>query len=139
MRGARLKLAHVGDSRAFSLRDGLITCLTEDHSVENEAKRRRARGEVVYYSETQRGAPDPLHPASSCRRRWTLVDLPLLAGDRYLFCTDGVTRLVSEPELGQLLGEVEDPGMIAREIVGLAVHRGGPDNATVVVVIIDEP
>ncbi|HEY5078562.1 MAG TPA: protein phosphatase 2C domain-containing protein [Opitutaceae bacterium] len=138
IRGARLKMAHVGDSRAFSLRDGLITCLTEDHSVENEAKRRRARGEVVYYSETQRGA------LTRCIGQLVppevdMADLPLAAGDRYLFCTDGVTRLVSEPELGHLLAESGDPSAIAREIVGLAVHRGGPDNATVVVVIIDEP
>jgi protein phosphatase len=138
IRGSRLKLAHVGDSRAFALREGQITSLTEDHSVENEAKRRRARGEVVYYSETQRGA------LTRCIGQLAapevdLADLPLAPGDRYLFCTDGVTRLVSEPELGQMLGEVDDPDAIAREIVGLAVHRGGPDNATVVVVIIDEP
>jgi serine/threonine protein phosphatase PrpC len=56
IRGSKLKLAHVGDSRAFLVRNGEITCLTEDHSVENEARRRRARGEVVYYSEAQRGA-----------------------------------------------------------------------------------
>ena len=56
IRHARMKLAHVGDSRAFSWRDGEIACLTEDHTVENEARRRRARGEVVYYSESQRGA-----------------------------------------------------------------------------------
>jgi serine/threonine protein phosphatase PrpC len=138
VRGARLKLAHVGDSRAFSLREGLLTCLTEDHSVENEARRRRARGEVVYYSETQRGA------LTRCigqlvQPEVDLADLPLAAGDRFLFCTDGVTRLITEPELGLLLAEGADPSGIARDIVGLAVHRGGPDNASAVVVIIDEP
>ena len=56
IRRSRLKLAHVGDSRAYSWRNGDILCLTEDHSVENEARRRRAQGEVVYYSESQRGA-----------------------------------------------------------------------------------
>jgi serine/threonine protein phosphatase PrpC len=137
LRGTRLKLAHVGDSRAFLLRNGLLTCLTEDHSVENEAKRRRARGEVVYYSEAQRGAltrciGQLLQPEVD------LADLPLAGGDRFLFCTDGVTRLVSESDLRHLAA-ADDPKQIARSIVELAVARGGPDNATVVAVIIDSP
>jgi protein phosphatase len=135
---SRLRLAHVGDSRAFSLRDGILTCLTEDHTVENEARRRRARGEVVYYSESQRGAltrciGQLLQPEVD------LSDFPIAADDRFLFCTDGVTRLVSEAELGEILLESEDPQAIARGIVDLAVHRGGPDNASVVVVIVESP
>ena len=43
VRDSQLKLAHVGDSRAFAWRAGNLTCLTEDHSVENEARRRRAK------------------------------------------------------------------------------------------------
>ncbi len=136
VRGARLKLAHVGDSRAFSWRKGEFICLTEDHSVENEARRRRARGEVVYYSETQRGAltrciGQTLPPEVD------LADLPVLAGDRFIFCTDGVTRLISEKELREAVGSAAQPGDIARGLVDLAVQRGGPDNATVVAVIVD--
>jgi protein phosphatase len=136
IRGARLKLAHVGDSRAFSWRAGEFICLTEDHSVENEARRRRARGEVVYYSETQRGAltrciGQALPPDVD------LADLPVLPGDRFIFCTDGVTRLISERELRDVVGAAAAPGDIARGLVDLAVQRGGPDNATVVAVIVD--
>jgi protein phosphatase len=136
VRGSRLKLAHVGDSRAFSWRKGEFICLTEDHSVENEARRRRARGEVVYYSETQRGAltrciGQTLPPEVD------LADLPVHSGDRFLFCTDGVTRLISEKELREVVGAAVHPGDIARGLVELAVQRGGPDNATVVAVIVD--
>ena len=136
VRGSRLKLAHVGDSRAFSWRNGEFICLTEDHSVENEARRRRARGEVVYYSEAQRGAltrciGQTLPPEVD------LADLPVQAGDKFIFCTDGVTRLISERELREVVGRADDPGEIARGLVELAVQRGGPDNATVVAVIID--
>jgi protein phosphatase len=136
IRGARLKLAHVGDSRAFSWRAGEFICLTEDHSVENEARRRRARGEVVYYSETQRGAltrciGQALPPDVD------LADLPVLPGDRFIFCTDGVTRLISERELRDVVGAAAAPDDIARGLVDLAVQRGGPDNATVVAVIVD--
>jgi len=138
IRGSRLKLAHVGDSRAFSLRNGELVRLTEDHSVENEARRRRARGEVVYYSESQRGAltrciGQALPPEVD------LLDLPLAADDRYLFCTDGVTRLVTERELREIGGADATPSAIADGLVELAIKRGGPDNASAVAVIIDTP
>jgi protein phosphatase len=138
LRHGRMKLAHVGDSRAFSWRHGEISCLTEDHTVENEARRRRARGEVVYYSEAQRGAltrciGQTLPPEID------LSDLPVLPGDRFVFCTDGVTRLVFEREIRDLVGRLDDPAAIAGTLVEMALQRGGPDNATVAVVIVDEP
>jgi len=136
VRRARMKLAHVGDSRAFSWRSGEIACLTEDHTVENEARRRRARGEVVYYSEAQRGA------LTRCIGQMVppevdTADLPLLAGDRFIFCTDGITRLVFEREMRDIVGRPGDPEPIARNLVDLALQRGGPDNVTVAAVIVD--
>jgi serine/threonine protein phosphatase PrpC len=136
VRNSRLKLAHVGDSRAFTWRNSDFTCLTEDHSVENEAKRRRARGEVIYYSESQRGAltrciGQTLPPEVD------LLDLPVQKGDGFLFCTDGVTRMVTERELRAAAMVSTDPAALARALVDLAVERGGPDNASVVAVFID--
>lgn len=138
VRDACFHLAHVGDSRCYGWRDGEILQLTEDHSVENEARLRRARGEVVYYHEANRNAltrcmGQPGSPAVD------LIVRPLRAGDRYLFCTDGVTRLVSDAELGQIMGQPFTPEEVLREIITLAIRRGGPDNATGVIVYIDEP
>jgi protein phosphatase len=138
VRGSRFRLAHVGDSRAFSVRNGELIRLTEDHSVENEARRRRARGEVVYYSESQRGAltrciGQALPPEVD------LLELPLVAGDRYLFCTDGITRLVTERELREIAAEGSTPSAIVHGLVELAVKRGGPDNASAVALVIDSP
>ena len=131
-----MKLAHVGDSRAFSWRSGEFSCLTEDHTVENEARRRRARGEVVYYSEAQRGA------LTRCIGQMVppevdVADLPLLAGDRFVFSTDGVTRLVFEREMREIVARAEEPAAIARNLIELALQRGGPDNATIAAVIVD--
>jgi len=136
IRGSRLKLAHVGDSRAFSWRNDEFICLTEDHSVENEARRRRARGEVVYYSESQRGALTRCI-GQSLPPDVDLSDLPVLAGDRFVFCTDGVTRLISEREMKAAVAAAKNPTELARGLVELAVQRGGPDNASVVAVIVD--
>ncbi|MDB6126840.1 MAG: protein serine/threonine phosphatase [Verrucomicrobia bacterium] len=131
-----LHIAHVGDSRGYGYRKGAIHLLTEDHSVENEAKVRRARGETVYYHEANRNAltrciGQPSPPIVD------LIDRPLEAGDRYLFCTDGVTRLVRDSELCDMIDREASPDEILQEIISLAVRRGGPDNATGVLVIID--
>jgi protein phosphatase len=136
VRDQRMYLAHVGDSRCYLLRDGNFSRVTEDHSVENDAKVRRARGEVVHYLESNR------HALSRCIGQPTPPDVdlatnPLMAGDRYLFCTDGVTRMIGDRELGTLLGQPIEPFMLIERIVKLAVNRGGPDNATGVVVMVD--
>jgi serine/threonine protein phosphatase PrpC len=93
--GNTLTIAHVGDSRAYASRGGDFARITEDHSVENEARLRRARGEVVYYHEANRNAltrciGQPTTPEVD------IIECPLSPGDRYLFCTDGVTRMVPD-------------------------------------------
>jgi serine/threonine protein phosphatase PrpC len=136
LRHGALKIAHVGDSRCYGLRNGELLRITEDHSVENEARLRRARGEVVYYHEANRNAltrciGQPTPPDVD------LISLTLNAGDRYLFCTDGVTRMIPDAELKNLIAQPGDPAAAIAEIVRLAVRRGGPDNATGVVVFVD--
>jgi protein phosphatase len=135
VRKGAFKIAHVGDSRCYTVRNGQLIRLTEDHSVENEARMRRSRGEVVYYHEANRNAltrciGQPTPPDVD------LISRPLVAGDRYIFCTDGVTRMLPDAELGSLLMSAKDPQDALNEIVGLAVRRGGPDNATAVVVFV---
>jgi protein phosphatase len=131
-----LTIAHVGDSRAYRYHRGEFLRLTEDHSVENEARLRRARGEVVFYHEANRNAltrcvGQPTPPEVD------VIVRPLVAGERYVFCTDGVTRMLPDSELGALLGGASDPQAAIDEIVSLAVRRGGPDNATGVAVFVD--
>ncbi|MDB6094969.1 MAG: protein serine/threonine phosphatase [Verrucomicrobia bacterium] len=132
-----MRIAHVGDSRCYGFRAGKIQQLSEDHSVENEAKMRRAKGETVYYHEANRNAltrciGQPTPPMVD------LIDRPLEAHDRYLFCTDGVTRLVRDSELCDMIDRDASPDDVLHEIISLAVRRGGPDNATGVLVYIDE-
>jgi protein phosphatase len=136
IRGTTLRVAHVGDSRCYGLRGREFSRLTEDHSVENEARLRRARGEVVYYHEANRNA------LTRCIGQPTLPDVDvitrqLVEGDRYLFCTDGVTRMVPDSELGMLLSKFDAPKQALEEIIAVAVRRGGPDNATAVAVFVD--
>ncbi len=136
VRGNTLQIAHVGDSRVYGWRGGKLAQISEDHSVENEARLRRARGEVVYYNEVNRNAltrciGQPTPPEVD------LISRPLAAGDRYLFVTDGVTRMIGDTELATIVGQAGEPAEILREIVALALRRGGPDNATGVLVFVD--
>ena len=94
------------------------------------------RGEVVYYHEANRNA------LTRCIGQPTPPDVDLItrkieAGDRYLFCTDGVTRMLPDNEIEALLRRFDNPRAMLNEIVGLAVRRGGPDNATGVAVFVD--
>jgi serine/threonine protein phosphatase PrpC len=132
-----LKIAHVGDSRCYVWHNGEFTRVTEDHSVENEARLRRARGDFVYYHESNRNAltrciGQPTPPEVD------VIVRPLVVGERYLFCTDGVTRMLRDAELAEVLASPAEPEDLLREIITLAVRRGGPDNATGVLFFVDE-
>lgn len=136
VRNGTMKLAHVGDSRCYMANGREFVRLTEDHSVENEARLRRARGELVHFHEANRQA------LTRCigqpgRVEVDMISRPLAAGDRYLFCTDGVTRMIDERELGAVVQKHEAPEPALREIITTAVTRGGPDNATGVLVFVD--
>lgn len=129
-------IGHVGDSRCYTSRQGEFIRLTEDHSVENDTRRARERGEMAHYHESNRnaltrciGQPTPLEV--------DVIRRPLVAGDRFLFCTDGITRLIPDSELASLLTKYDDPESTVKDMVMLAVRRGGPDNATSVAVFID--
>ncbi len=133
-----MQIAHVGDSRCYALRGDTFELLTTDHSVENEVRERRARGEDVHFHEVNRnaltrciGQPDKLAV--------DLVQYPLEVGDRILFCSDGISGLIPEEELGQILAEHREipPDATLQAIIDLAIKRGGHDNATGVLLYLD--
>ena len=66
-------------------------------------------------------------------------EIPVAAGDRFFFTTDGITHLIDSPEFADLLARPASPAEILKEIVTLALQRGGHDNLTAVLVCIDEP
>jgi protein phosphatase len=136
-RGQRVQLAHVGDSRAYRLRDGKFNAMTEDHTVETEARRKHTPGEYMLLNAQSRhtltrcvGQPVPLETDTA--------EHAAAAGERWLFVTDGITRLVPDAELAGLLGRVNAPTEAVRAIISLAVERGGFDNATAVAVFVDD-
>jgi PPM family protein phosphatase len=129
-------LAHVGDSRAYRIRNGQIQQLTYDHSYAWEMARRlgippEELGEVKRNVIVRSLGPDPL----------VQVDIegpyPLEDGDTFVLCSDGLSNLVPPDEIGAVLAvlPIEEAG---RFLVELANLRGGPDNITVLVVRVGE-
>ena len=136
LRDHELHLAHVGDSSCYLLRDDAFEKLTLDHTVENELKLRQGKGAALFLSPRARnaltrciGQPDPPTTDVSVR--------PLLANDRLLLCSDGVTRFSREREIAHLLASAHTPAAGLQRLIELAEARGGLDNATGVVVFVD--
>jgi len=130
--GDRVRLAHVGDSRAYLLRDGELRLLTEDHTL---VHRMVSEGEISKEeAET--------HPQRSVLTRALGVDAVVdvdddtflvRPGDRLLLCTDGLTSMVPEDQIGEVLRTVRDPQEAAERLVRMANEAGGMDNTTVVI------
>jgi PPM family protein phosphatase len=137
LEGDRLRLAHVGDSRAYLLRDGELRMLTEDHTLVHQMVR---QGEITE-AEAER------HPQRSIVTRALGMDatvtvdeavVDLRAGDRLLICSDGLTSMVGDEAIAARLGRETDPQRAAEALVAEANTGGGVDNTTVIVVAIGE-
>jgi protein phosphatase len=124
-------IAHVGDSRAYRIRDGSIQQLSFDHSL------------VWEYARRQRVDPDQVHgiPSNVIVRSLgpeplVQVDVegphPLQEGDVYVLCSDGLSGPVSDNEIGAV-ASVLPPSEACHFLVDLANLRGGPDNITVMI------
>jgi len=132
----RLWVAHVGDSRAYMLRSGVLKQLTDDHSWVAEQVRRGAMSRETAEKSPFRnvitrsiGAEPAVEPDVS--------EHPLAADDVVLLCSDGLTGPVPDDEIRRTLEQEGTPSLAAARLVELANDAGGPDNITVVIVRVD--
>ncbi len=128
-----LSLAHVGDSRAYLFRDGQLSRLTDDHSwvheqvaagilTEEEAKSHPLKNVVT----RALGGGPSVSP--------DLQELAFSPGDVFLFCSDGLTTMLTDKEIHEAVRGEEDPQTLCHRLVDLANEKGGVDNITVVAV-----
>ena len=134
--GGRLALCHVGDSRAYLVRDGQFSQITHDDTfvqtliddgriTAEEANTHPQRSLLLRALNGQDVEPD-------------LSMREARAGDRYLLCSDGLSGVVSEETLAEALKD-PDPQATADRLIELALRSGGPDNVTVIVAdVIDD-
>ena len=125
-------LCHIGDSRAYLLRNGQFYQITHDHTL------------VQSLVDEGKITEDDVatHPHRSLLLRALdgrtiaepdLSQLETMPGDRLLLCSDGLSGVVTEQTLHQTLSSVWDPDKAALQLVELAIKGGGPDNITVIV------
>jgi PPM family protein phosphatase len=130
--GTRIAVLHLGDSRAYLLRDGELHRLTHDHTL--------------VQSLVDEGRISEAEAASHPRRSWlvkTLQDgsppepdlfhLEGRPGDRYLICSDGVTAVLEDPQIQEVLVSVAEAEAAVGEVIARANAGGGPDNITCIV------
>lgn len=134
--GVKLHIGHVGDSCALRIRSKAIEQLTSDHTIENEMRERAARGEPIGLLMENRnaltrciGQPPPIQ--SEC------ITHTVLPHDRYLICSDGISRYITQPEISDILQQAGDPESAVRTLINRANDRGGLDNSTAVVLFFD--
>ncbi|HEX5542309.1 MAG TPA: BofC C-terminal domain-containing protein [Micromonospora sp.] len=129
--GSKIGLAHIGDSRAYLLRDNEFTQLTKDDTyvqmlvdegriTEEEASSHPQRSLLTRALDGR-----DIDPEYSVRQVRT--------GDRYLICSDGLSGVVSAETIAQTMREYPDPQQCVERLVQLALRGGGPDNITVIV------
>ncbi|MBB2942825.1 serine/threonine protein phosphatase PrpC [Actinoplanes lutulentus] len=129
--GERAAMAHVGDSRAYLLRDGRLNQLTKDDTYvqmlidQGLLKPEEAAGHPRRAVVTRVLQGEPVTPA------YVIVEPQ--PGDRWLLCSDGLTGVVTDATLEQEMRSVPDPKSCSERLVDLALRGGGPDNVTVLV------
>ncbi len=140
VRGNRALVAHVGDSRAYLIdgREGWINQITDDHSfvqalvasghITPEEARRHPMGNVLY-----RALGQSLDLEVDAYTRY------LKAGDRLVLSSDGLTRHVQPSDITKLVMEAKTAEEATLDLVDLANSRGGEDNISVIVIMIDTP
>ncbi|HEX2177925.1 MAG TPA: Stp1/IreP family PP2C-type Ser/Thr phosphatase [Actinomycetota bacterium] len=127
------QIAHVGDSRAYLLRDGQLSRLTQDHTVVNRLVQ---QGRIMPEDADR-------HPQRSYLERALGVDpevevdvhvLDMAPGDRVLLCSDGLFGMIDDDLIQSVLEQESSPQRAAERLCEEAVHAGGNDNVTTVVV-----
>jgi len=135
--GTKLSIAHVGDSRAYLLRSGSLLQLTRDHSLVAEQVRRG----ILTAAEAEESEMQSVLLRALGAQPEIEVDAEehiLFPRDVLLLCCDGLTRMVTEPEIAGTLQAETNPTRAAEKLIALANERGGLDNITAIVVRLDK-
>jgi protein phosphatase len=129
--GSKFGMVHIGDSRAYLLRKNEFAQITKDDTYvqmlvdEGRVSPEEASSHPQRSLLTRALDGRDIDPEYSVRQ--------VLAGDRYLICSDGLSGVVSADTIGQTMRELTDPQACVERLVQLALRGGGPDNITVVI------
>lgn len=137
--GNQVALAHIGDSRAYMLRNGELFQITEDHTLDKllNAEQQGEPGEAAAPSRLSHVLFRVLDGKEDREPDLRLREAKL--HDRYLLCSDGLSGPVGPEELYEVLTTCAEPGQAVQRLIECAVRAGGPDNITCVVADVVDP
>jgi serine/threonine protein phosphatase PrpC len=129
--GETLHLAHVGDSRAYLIRDGRAICLTADHTAVGDL----VRSKLISSDKIRTHAQRSILTKSVGTGLFVQPDLhqhKLKEGDRLILCSDGVWSVIEDDEFAQVASESSSVDQISQNLINLALDHQTDDNASVV-------
>ena len=131
--GDRVHVGHVGDSRVYRLRAGALEQLTRDHTVVGDMVEQGLLTPQQALADGNRGfLTRALGAAARVDAEVQTVDMQ--AGDRFLVCSDGLTGMLSDRAIEQILLQTADPQVAADRLIAAANEAGGEDNVTALIV-----
>lgn len=133
----RAVCCNLGDSRVYWLHEGKLTQLSQDH---NRAQRMVSSGQLSEAEARRSSAKHTLtqylgiFEEEMILEPWASQPVPLTVGDRFLLCSDGLTDMLWDEEIAQILAGKGRPEAQAAQLIQEAVDSGGKDNVTVIVI-----
>ncbi len=127
--GNRLYLGHVGDSRAYLIRDKKATCLTNDHTMVGDMVRLRMLSPDKVRTHNQRSVLNKCLGADLFVQP-DVTQVPVHVGDIIILCTDGAWSVIEDDEFATLAVQNADPERLSQEIIELAMDRQSDDNVS---------
>jgi protein phosphatase len=127
----KLYIGHIGDSRAYLFRNNEMQRLTEDHSYIQELIK---NGTLTLEEAQTHPKKNQITRAVGCfdTVETDIYMYDLEYNDVLIFCTDGLTNMICEEELGRLISRADDLDLLCEEFITIANERGGEDNITVI-------
>jgi PPM family protein phosphatase len=135
---AQVAVCHIGDSRAYLLRDNDLYQITRDHTLIQSLVDEGRLSPAAAANHPQRSLIMRALQGSTEAEPDLAIHEAMLS-DRYLLCSDGLTDVVSDEDVHEILSSVPDAEEAVNHLINLAIHNGGPDNITCIVAdVVDE-
>jgi protein phosphatase len=130
--GDMLYLAHVGDSRAYLIRDGRSICLTEDHTTVGDMVRSKLISADKLRTHAQRSVLTR-SIGTDLFVQPDIIQQKLKEGDRLVLCSDGVWSVLEDEEFARVISTSPSLDEVSQNLIDLALHHNTDDNASVVI------
>jgi PPM family protein phosphatase len=128
--GDKIAIAHIGDSRIYLFRDGVLQQMTEDHSLVMD----HVRKGLLTLEQAEKSPLQNILTRALGTQKSPAVDLrelPVMENDRFLLCTDGLFKAIETEKIAKILKDTPDGQKACELLVQTANNNGGPDNITV--------